>query len=68
MKGARLIGLARALQREIQQTPEEGFAPEQNGAIADMEWQLQTFIETVECKCAVMMPPAPARAQERKVA
>lgn len=69
VKAAKLIELARALQREIRQTPEDGFADEQNNAIADMEWTLQRFIETVEGKCAVALPAAPVAVSDgRKVA
>jgi hypothetical protein len=60
VKGAKLIELARALQREIRSTSEDGFTDEQNGEIADMETALQKFIETVEGKCAV--PPTVAQA------
>lgn len=58
MNGAKLIELARALQREIRSTSEDGFTAEQNGEIADMETTLQSFIETVEGKGAAASPVA----------
>lgn len=60
VKGAKLIELARALQREIRSTPESGFTDDQNAEIADMETTLQRFIETVEGKCAVVSTAAQA--------
>lgn len=65
MKGAKLIELARALQREIRSTPEAGFTDEQNGEIADMETALQKFIETVEGKCAAVSAVAQASGEAK---
>lgn len=55
---ARLSELARALQKEIRSTSEDGFTAEQNGEIADMETTLQKFIETVEGRAPMTDPGA----------
>ena len=59
----RLIEMARALQKEIRETPEAGFTSEENDALADMEWNLQTFTEALEGRAPMTEPAAPAPAR-----